>query len=146
MQDIGCGATESRIGCLCSISVNVLPHSKRLVIYRLVVATPRTPDAVSPRQCPTKNGLIPPSSRSKEVIVRTHFYAPSFRGFRLDTASPPAHPRSDVAVWQQRGSQYQRNVTKVAVGQHLDRNSNVCKIVMVRVILLVDKTSANLAI
>ena len=30
----------------------------------------------------------------------------------------------------------------VAVGQHLDRNSNTCKIVMFCVILQVDKTSA----
>ena len=132
----------SRREALCSVSVKVLPYCERLVIYRLVIATPRTPDAVSPRQCPTKNGLIPPSSRSKEVIVRTHFYAPSFRGFRLDTASPPAHPRSDVAVWQQRGSQYQRNVTKVAVGQHLDRNSNICRLEMVGIILQVNLSPA----
>ena len=58
------------------------------------ITTLRAPDAISPRQCPTKNGLIPPSSRSKEVIVRTHFYAPSFRGFRLDIASPPIANRS----------------------------------------------------
>ena len=50
----------------------------------------RTPDAISPRQCPTKNGLIPPSSRSKVILDGSHSYAPSFRGFRLDTASPPA--------------------------------------------------------
>ena len=136
----------SRREALCSVSIEVLPHGKRLVIYHLVIATPRTPDAVSPRQCPTKNGLIPPSSRSKVILVRSHSYAPSFRGFRLDTASPPAHPRSDVAVWQQRGSQYQRNVTKVAVEQHLDRNSNICRLEMVGIILQVDKTSANLAI
>ena len=47
----------------------------------------RSPDAISPQQCPTKNALMAPSSRSKEVVVRARFYAPSFRGFRLDTAS-----------------------------------------------------------
>ena len=74
--------------------------SGKSVRCRRVIATLRTPDAVSPRQCPTKNGLIPPSSRSKEVIVRAHSYAPSFRGFRLDTASAPARLGSDVATWQ----------------------------------------------
>ena len=63
-------------------------------VYRLAITTLRAPDAVSPRQCPTKNGLIPPSSRSKEVIVRPRSYAPSFRGFRLDTASAPSLKQS----------------------------------------------------
>ena len=62
----------------------------------------RTPDAVSPRQYPSKNALMAPSARSNkaclnEVSQPRH----SLRGFRLGTASAPAHPRSDVATWQQ---------------------------------------------
>ena len=34
----------SRREALCSVSFDVLPHGKRLVIYRLVIATLRTPD------------------------------------------------------------------------------------------------------
>ncbi len=65
----------------------IVPSSKAYSYRHLAIATLRAPDAISTRQCPSKNGLIPPSSRSKEVIVRSHFYVPSFRGFRLDTAS-----------------------------------------------------------
>ena len=65
------------------------------------IVPPRTFDTISPRQCPTKNGLIPPSARSNKVGLN-EISQPrrSLRGFRLDTASAPAHPRSDVAAWQ----------------------------------------------
>ena len=59
-------------------------------LSRFVITTPRAPDAVRLGNAPTKNGLIPPSSRSKVILVRSHSYAPSFRGFRLDTASAPS--------------------------------------------------------
>ena len=49
---------------------------------------PKPRFGLSSRQYPTKNGLTPPSSRSKVVIVRARSYAPSFRGFRLGTTSP----------------------------------------------------------
>ena len=76
---------------LCSVSVKVLPYFERLVIYRLVIATPRTPDAVSPRQYPPKNALMAPFARSNkaglnEVSQPCH----SLRGFRLGTASAPS--------------------------------------------------------
>ena len=59
----------SRREALCSVSVKVLPYCERLVIYRLVIATPRTPDAVSPRQYPSKNALIRrPSDRKCKVV------------------------------------------------------------------------------
>ena len=118
-----------------------------IVLVGQGIVPPRTPDAISPRQCPTKKyrlavtTLRTPDARSAQsniVIVRFQSYvptlrcrcvatprlvankdyltAPSFRPrrgfaafakcFRLDTASPPAHPRSDVAV-----------------GQHLDRQA-----------------------
>ena len=78
-----------------------MSHRERLILYRLGNVPPRTFDTISPRQCPTKNGLIPPSARSNKVGLN-EISQPrrSLRGFRLDTASAPAHPRSDVAAWQ----------------------------------------------
>ena len=81
-------AMESRREALCSVSVEVLPYCERLVIYRLVIATPRTPDAVSPRQYPPKKyrlaitTLRTPDARSAQsniVIVRFQSYAPTLR-------------------------------------------------------------------
>ena len=106
------------------------------------IVPPRTPDATSPRQCPTKKyrlaitTLRTPDARSAQsnnVIVGSRLNAPTLRCrcvvtprlvankdyvtvpslrprrgfagfakcFRLGTASAPAHPRSDVATWQQ---------------------------------------------
>ena len=105
------------------------------------IASLRAPDAVLPRQCPTKKNrlaiatLRAPDSRfaqSNTVVIRSQFYAPTLRCryvattrlvanndyvtapslrprrgfaafakcFRLDTASSPAYPGSDVATMQ----------------------------------------------
>ena len=119
-------------------------HDNRwLKAVRHGIVTLRTPDAISPRQCPTKKDrlaiatLRSPDARfaqSKIVTIRFQSYAPTLRCryvattrlivendyvaapsfrprrgfaalakcFRLDTASAPAHLRSDVSEWQHR--------------------------------------------
>ena len=132
---------EFSIGNL-AVSVS---SSKAYSNKHLAIATLRAPDAISPRQCPTKKSRLAiatlrtpdaRSAQSKSVIVCFQSYAPTLRCryvattrliaekdyvtapsfrpqrgfaalakcFRLDTASSPTHPRSDVATWQQRGS------------------------------------------
>ena len=38
----------------------------------------------------TKNVLITPSATSKYVVIRSHSYAPSLRGFRVDNTATNA--------------------------------------------------------
>ena len=64
---------------------------EEIVLDRQGIVPLRTPDAISPRQCPTKNGLIPPSARSnKACLNEVSQPRRSLRGFRLDTASAPS--------------------------------------------------------
>ena len=86
---------------------------------RLAIATLRTPDA---RSAQSKAVIVrfqsyAPTLRCRYVATtrliaeKDYVTAPSLRPrrgfavlakcFRLYTASPPAHPRSDVATWQQ---------------------------------------------
>ena len=88
------------------------------VAHRLVVDTWRTFDAVSPRQCPTKNyrlaitTLRTPDARSAQsniVIVRFQSYAPTLRCRCVVTTrliankdyvtAPPRRPRRGFAVF-----------------------------------------------
>ena len=57
------------------------------------ITLPQTPDAVSPRQYPSKNALMAPSARSNKVgLNEVSKPCHSLRGFRLGTASAPAVP------------------------------------------------------
>ena len=88
---------------------------------RRVIATLRAPDArfAQSKVVKVRSRMYAPTLRCRYVattrliVENDYVAAPSFRPrrgfavlakcFRLDTASAPAHPRSDVATWQQRG-------------------------------------------
>ena len=88
---------------------------------RLAIATLRAPDArfAQSKVVKVRSRMYAPTLRCRYVattrliVENDYVAAPSFRPrrgfavlakcFRLDTASAPAHPRSDVATWQQRG-------------------------------------------